>query len=324
MARVLTLTLNPALDLSVSLERLVPGEVNRTHETHLTAAGKGVNVARVLAELGHDVTVSGFLGADNDGPFLRAFEAMKVEDAFLRVPGETRINAKLAEADGRVTDINGPGAAIDTADWQRLLDGLDTRIGDPRRRPDAVVIAGSLPPGVAADSLAGLTARLRDAGLPVWIDTSGEALALAIDARPTAVKPNEQELATWAGESLETAEARLKAALRLYAAGVEEAVVSAGPAGVLWVSRRGAWQAIPPHLAVASTVGAGDTLLAALLHGVLSGHPPEQALRLATALSAESVRHVGVGNARADDFAHIQQQTRVRRLNDVDAGGALA
>ncbi|QTP60095.1 1-phosphofructokinase [Billgrantia antri] len=324
MARVLTLTLNPALDLSVSLERLTPGTVNRTRETHLTAAGKGVNVARVLADLGHDVTVSGFLGADNDGPFLRAFEAMGVEDAFLRVPGETRINAKLAEADGRVTDINGPGAAINAAAWQRLLDGLATRIGDPRRRPDAVVIAGSLPPGVAPTDLAELTARLRAAGLPVWVDTSGEALTRTIEARATAVKPNEQELAAWAGESLESAEARLKAALRLYAAGIEEAVVSAGPAGVLWISRRGAWQAMPPRLTVASTVGAGDTLLAALLHGVLAGHPPDQALRLATALSAESVRHVGVGNLHADDFPQLQQQTRVRRLNDVDAGGALA
>lgn len=324
MARVLTLTLNPALDLSASLERLTPGTVNRTRETHLTAAGKGVNVARVLADLGHDVTVSGFLGADNDGPFLRAFEAMGVEDAFLRVPGETRINAKLAEADGRVTDINGPGAAIDAAAWQRLLDGLATRIGDPRRRPDAVVIAGSLPPGVAPTDLAGLTARLRESGLSVWVDTSGEALTRAIEARATAVKPNEQELAAWAGESLENAEARLKAALRLYAAGIEDAVVSAGPAGVLWVSRRGAWQAMPPRLTVASTVGAGDTLLAALLHGVLAGHPPDQALRLATALSAESVRHVGVGNLHADDFPQLQQQTRVRRLNDVDAGGALA
>ncbi|TFH84765.1 1-phosphofructokinase [Billgrantia azerbaijanica] len=326
MARVLTLTLNPALDLSIGLERLVPGAVNRTRETHLEAAGKGVNVARVLVALGHDVTVSGFLGADNDGPFLRAFEALGVEDAFLRVPGETRINAKLAEADGRVTDINGPGATIDDAAWQRLLDGLDTRLGDPRRRPDAVVIAGSLPPGVSADDLANLVTRLRGAGLPVWVDTSGAALAAAIAARPTAVKPNEHELAAWAGQDLESAAARLSAALKLYAGGIEEALISAGAQGVLWVSRRGAWQAMPPRLAVVSTVGAGDTLVAALLHGVLSGHTPDQALRLATALSAESVRHVGVGNPRAVDFPQLQQQTRVRRLNDVDAsaGGAYA
>lgn len=324
MARILTLTLNPALDLSVSLGRLVPGEVNRTRETHLAAAGKGVNVARVLVELGHEVSVSGFLGADNDGPFLRAFEALAVEDAFIRVPGETRINAKIAEADGRVTDINGPGAAIDDAAWQRLLAWLDTRAADPRRRPEAVVIAGSLPPGISPTELAELVARLRAADLPVWVDTSGEALAAAIEARPSAVKPNEQELATWAGTPLTSADARLRAALRLYAHGVEEALISAGPEGVLWVSRRGAWQALPPRLDVASTVGAGDTLVAAMLHGVLSGHPPEQVLRLATALSAESVRHVGVGDARAPDFPQLQQQTRVRRLNDVDAGGALA
>ena len=324
MARILTLTLNPALDLAIELPRLMPGEVNRTRATHLEAAGKGVNVARVLVGLGHEVTVSGFLGSDNDGPFLRTFEALGVEDAFIRVPGETRINAKVAEADGRVTDINGPGAAIDAAAWQRLLDWLDERAADAQRRPQAVVIAGSLPPGLSPADLAALITRLRAVGLPVWVDTSGEALAGAIGARPSAVKPNEQELANWAGMSLAASEARLKAALRLYAAGVEEALISAGPQGVLWVSRRGAWQALPPRLVVASTVGAGDTLVAAMLHGVLSGHPPEQVLRLATALSAESVRHVGVGDPHAPDFPQLQQQTRVRRLNDVDAGGALA
>ncbi|ERS87673.1 1-phosphofructokinase [Halomonas sp. PBN3] len=324
MARLLTLTLNPALDLSVSLERLVPGTVNRTRETHLTAAGKGVNVARVLVALGHQVTVSGFLGADNDGPFLRAFEALGVEDAFLRVPGETRINAKLSEAYGRVTDINGPGAAIGDDAWQRLLDWLAARLANAERRPAAVVIAGSLPPGVTPERLAALIEQLRGAGLPVWVDTSGEALGRAIAARPTGVKPNEQELAEWAGQALTSPEARIRAALRLYAAGVEEALLSAGPDGVLWVSSRGAWQAVPPRLAVASTVGAGDTLLAALLHGVVEGHTAEQTLRLATALSAESVRHVGVGDPRATDFPHLQQQTRVRRLNDVDAGGAIA
>lgn len=324
MARILTLSLNPALDLSIRLERLVPGAVNRTLESRLEAAGKGVNVARVLTALGHEVAVSGFLGADNDGPFLRAFDALGVEDAFLRVPGETRINAKLAEADGRVTDINGPGVTVDADAWQRLLEGLDARLADAGRRPAAVVIAGSLPPGVEPAALARLIEWLRREGVPAWVDTSGAALSAAIGARPTAVKPNEEELADWAGQPLDSPEARLRAALRLYAVGVEEALLSAGPAGVLWISQRGAWQAVPPSLPVVSTVGAGDTLLAALLHGVIEGHTPEQTLRLATALSAESVRHVGVGDPRVADFPHLQRQTRVRRLNDVDAGGAIA
>ncbi|SDL93418.1 1-phosphofructokinase [Modicisalibacter muralis] len=323
MARILTLSLNPALDLAIRLPRLTLGAVNRTEATHLTAAGKGVNVARVLVALGHEVTVSGFLGGANDAPFVRAFADLGVEDAFLRVPGETRINAKLAEHDGRITDINGPGLAIALDAFNRLVIELDARAGDPARRPDAVVIAGSLPPGISPDELAALIRRLREHRLPVWVDTSGAALDAAIVAKPNAVKPNEQELAEWAGESLTSDAARLRAARRLHASGIDEALISAGRDGVLWVGRRGAWLATPPKVSVASTVGAGDTLVAGMLHGVLAGLPVEESLRMATALSAESVRHVGVGNPDAADFDQLQQHTRVRRL-DANAEGALA
>lgn len=316
MARILTISLNPALDLGIRLPQLTLGTVNRTESTRLDAAGKGVNVARVLVALGHEVAVSGFLGAANDGPFVRAFTDMNVEDAFLRVPGETRINAKVAEHDGRVTDINGPGLQVGAEEIRQLLDNLETRASEPEHRPDAVVIAGSLPPGVSADDLALLIERLQGHGLPVWVDTSGPALQRAIKARPTAVKPNEQELAQWAGEALDSEPARLRAARRLHAAGIDEAVISAGGEGVLWVSRRGAWLATPPEMMVTSTVGAGDTLVAGMLHGVLAGLAPERALQLATALSAESVRHVGVGDPTAADFDDLQQRTRVRRLDD--------
>lgn len=324
MAHVLTLSLNPALDLAIRLPRLTPGQVNRTDETHLEAAGKGVNVARVLVTLGHRVTVSGFLGGANDGPFLRAFEALGVADAFIRVPGETRINAKVAEHDGRVTDINGPGLAITRSAWTQLIGWLDTIAADPAQRPDAVVLAGSLPPGISAADQALLIRRLRDHGLPVWVDTSGRALSAAIEVPPTAVKPNEQELADWMGHALDSDARRLEAARRLHRAGVDEALISAGPHGVTWVSCRGAWLATPPSLAVESTVGAGDTLVAGMLHGVLEGHPPEQTLGFATALSSESVRHVGVGNPRARDITQLQQQTRVLRIDEANAEGALA
>ena len=316
MARVLTISLNPALDLGIRLSQLTLGAVNRTESTRLDAAGKGVNVARVLVALGHDVAVSGFLGAANDGPFVRAFADMGVEDAFLRVPGETRINAKVAEHDGRITDINGPGLQVGAEEIRQLLDSLEARAGDPDHRPDAVVIAGSLPPGVSADDLAGLIERLQGHSLPVWVDTSGPALQRAIAARPSAVKPNEQELAQWAGETLDSEPARLRAARRLHAEGIGEALISAGSEGVLWVSRRGAWLAMPPAVTVTSTVGAGDTLVAGMLHGVLEGLAPEHVLQLATALSAEYVRHVGVGDPSAADFDDLQQRTRVRRFDD--------
>ncbi|ABE59994.1 MULTISPECIES: 1-phosphofructokinase [Chromohalobacter] len=316
MARVLTLTLNPALDLAIRLPALTLGAVNRTDATHLEAAGKGVNVARVLVALGHEVAVTGFLGGDNDGAFVRAFADWGLEDAFLRLAGDTRINAKVAEARGRVTDINGPGLDVSRDDLAALYRALEARLTDAATRPDAVVIAGSLPPGVAPDDLGALIRWLRAHDLPVWVDTSGAALSAAIAATPSAVKPNETELAEWAGEPLADMTARVAAATRLHAAGIEHALVSLGGEGMLWVGPQGSWQATPPPVEVASTVCAGDTLLAAMLHGQLAGLPAEDALRLASGLSAEAVRHVGVGDVKASDLEQLQQRTRVRRLDD--------
>ncbi|MBZ5488962.1 1-phosphofructokinase [Halomonas aquamarina] len=321
MARVVCITLNPALDLAFALDTLTLGAVNRPRHAQLEAAGKGVNVARVLASLGHDVVVSGFLGSDNDGPFQRAFEQMGVTDAFVRVTGETRINAKLAEASGRVTDINGPGIAVDTAQVDSLMVTLEQQIATTR--PDALLVAGSLPPGLDLTAFGEFLTRLKATGVALWVDTSGDALLRAISVAPEAVKPNEIELADWAGNTLESFEQRLSATTRLHQTGVCQALLSAGADGVIWVNADGAWQATPPKVQAINTVGAGDTFVAGMLHGRLSGESEEQTLRFATALSAESVRHVGVGNAQADDFSLLLQHTRVQHLHASRTEGAL-
>ncbi len=311
MARILTLTLNPALDLAIRVGSIRLGEVNRTESTRLDPAGKGINVARVLRGLGHDVTVSGLLGADNEMAFVRAFAGWGLHDAFIRVPGETRINAKLSEPDGRVTDLNGPGPRIPA----HSLDVLTERVRSLLSGLVAVVISGSLPPNVTPVQLAGLITRIREHQVPVWLDTSGPALVAGLAARPTGVKPNETELADWAGHPLDSPEARLQAALRLNAEGIKDVMVSAGAEGVIWAQRGNALMATSPRVPVLSTVGAGDTLLAGTLHGVLSGWPRERTLRFATALAAESVRHIGVGDPKAADFDMLQQQTLVRSLS---------
>jgi 1-phosphofructokinase len=321
MAQIVCITLNPALDLAFNLETLTPGQVNRPDSVQLEAAGKGVNVARVLASLGHEVIVSGFLGQDNDAPFSLAFPHYGVEDAFVRVPGSTRINAKLAEKSGRVTDINGPGMPIAPVH----LDALRQTLGNLFQRtspPQAIVVAGSLPPGFDQACFVQLLASLKSYGVPLWIDTSGPALLTAIAAGPSAVKPNETELADWAGGTLHSHQQRQAAAQRLHASGIEHALISAGAEGVLWVSSQGIWQSTPPGVNATNTVCAGDTFVAGMLHGLLSGFTPHDTLRFATALSAEAVRHIGVGNPYADDFDLLQQQTLVRRLDDVITEGA--
>ncbi|MDO9345607.1 1-phosphofructokinase [Pseudomonas pergaminensis] len=305
MARILTLTLNPALDLTVRLARLEPGEVNRS-ETLLThAAGKGVNVAQVLADLGHELTVGGFLGDGNP----QAFEALIAQrgftDAFIRVPGETRSNIKIAEQDGRVTDINAPGPQVTEQAQSALLEKL------AQIAPDfnAVVVAGSLPRGVSPQWFQGLLEQLKRCGLKIALDTSGEALRAGLKAGPWLVKPNTEELADALGNAPD-------AISQLHQQGVEHVVVSDGAAGVSWYSPGASLHATPPKVAVASTVGAGDSLLAGMLHGLLTGDTPEQTLRRATAIAALAVTQIGFGISDDAQLVRLESGVLVRTLTE--------
>lgn len=305
MARILTLTLNPALDLTVRLARLEPGAVNRS-ETLLThAAGKGVNVAQVLADLGHTVSVGGFLGATNPEAFDALIASRQFGDAFVRVPGETRSNIKIAELDGRVTDINAPGPLVSENAQKELLK-LIAVIGPEF---DAVVVAGSLPRGVSAQWFQSLVAELKSLGLKVALDTSGEALRAGLQAGPWLVKPNTEELADALGHAT-------NAISQLHQQGVEHVVVSDGAAGVSWYSSGATLHATPPKVTVASTVGAGDSLLAGMLHGLLNGDTPEQTLRRATAIAAMAVTQIGFGISDDAALARLESGVHVRTLTE--------
>jgi len=310
MARVLTITLNPALDLTVRLGHLQPGEVNRSPMMLTHAAGKGLNVAQVLADLGHTLTVSGFLGEDNQHAFDALFKRRGFVDAFIRVPGETRSNIKVAEDDGRVTDLNGLGPLVSPQAQQELLETLE-RIAPGH---DAVIVAGSLPQGVSPEWLHDLLLRLKALGLKVILDTSGQALKHGLAAGPWLIKPNAEELSDALGCDISSLEAQIAAAGRLQAQGVEHVVISHGADGVNWFSRAPALQALPPRVSVASTVGAGDSLLAGMVHGLLSGHSPEQTLRTATAIAAMAVTQIGFGISDAAHLATLESGVNVRAL----------
>ena len=312
MARILTLTLNPALDLTVRLPRLEPGEVNRSDTVLTHAAGKGVNVAQVLADLGHHVTVGGFLGEDNPQAFEALIARRGFADAFIRVPGETRSNIKIAEQDGRVTDINASGPLVSEKAQAQLLK-LIAVIGPEF---DAVVVAGSLPRGVSPQWFQGLLETLKDLGLKVALDTSGQALRAGLKAAPWLIKPNTEELAEALDCPTQTIAQQARAAAHLHAQGVEHVVVSHGADGVNWFSPNAALHATPPKVSVASTVGAGDSLLAGMLHGLLSGEAPEQTLRRATAIAAMAVTQIGFGISDDAQLARLESGVHVRPLTE--------
>ncbi|MFP3516831.1 1-phosphofructokinase [Pseudomonas sp. SIMBA_077] len=311
MASILTITLNPALDLTVRVPQLETGEVNRSQALLSHAAGKGLNVAQVLADLGHSLTVSGFLGEDNQQAFEALFARRGFVDAFIRVPGETRSNIKLAEDDGRVTDINGPGPQVSDLAQQALLDKLDQIAA----RHDAVVVAGSLPVGVTAQWLRELVLRLKALGLKVILDTSGDALKEGLSAGPWLVKPNAEELSEALGCTISSVNSQVAAATQLQTYGISHVVISHGADGVNWFSRGiQTLQAVPPNVRVASTVGAGDSLLAGMVHGLISGHSPEQTLRTATAIAAMAVTQIGFGISDTLQLATLESGVNVHAL----------
>jgi len=302
MAKILTLTLNPALDITIGLGTLRPGQVNRSQTQHSHAAGKGLNVAQVLADLGHSVTVGGFLGRDNLQPFEALIQWRGFADCFVRVPGETRSNIKLVEADGRVTDVNGQGPEVDEAARSALLRLLE----QVAPGHDAVVVAGSLPRGISAEWFCQLLERLKAMGLKVALDSSGEALRAGLQSVPWLVKPNTEELGEVLGLAVDNPQQQRAAAARLVGSGIEHVVVSAGEQGVSWFSRDLAVHARPPKVQVASTVGAGDSLVAGMVHGLLQGEAPAQTLARATAIAAQAVTQVGFGICDREQLARLQ------------------
>ncbi|MFA0413417.1 1-phosphofructokinase [Vibrio renipiscarius] len=309
--KVVTITLNPALDLTGSLQTLTTGGVNLVEHSDFHAAGKGVNVARVLSDLGAQVTVTGFLGQDNQELFCQLFEDMGAVDRFIRVAGSTRINVKLVEKNGAVSDINFPGVTVNAQAIAQFEQALDELCVDH----DFFVLAGSLPNGVSPEMCANWIRKLRANGKKVLFDSSRAALAAGIDATPWLIKPNDEELADFSGQAVETHKDVIQIAEQLGNKGIDNIVVSLGAKGVMWLNQ-GEWLVSkPPKMTVVSTVGAGDTLVAGLCWAHMQQMEKTQLLSFATALSALAVSQVGVGVPDIEEVRTLQQQVEINPIS---------
>jgi len=288
--RILTVTFNPAIDQTVTLDRLVPGEVHRARSVRQNAGGKGVNVASCLADWGEDVSAYGLLGSDNAASFDALFAAKGIEDRFIRIAGTTRVNLKLVDPTG-TTDINLDGIAVDPGRAEMVA----ATICNAAREGDLVVLAGSLPPGCPPDTYAALTARLRAIGCRVVLDTSGLPMKCALESAqpPHVVKPNRDELSQLLARPLPDMVALLEAARTLRDGGVALVVVSMGADGALFVSNEGALTARLAIGEVASTVGAGDAMVAGITAALAEEASLERTARLATAFAVAKLGMAG-------------------------------
>ncbi|WP_231116082.1 1-phosphofructokinase family hexose kinase [Motilibacter rhizosphaerae] len=300
---ILTVTLNPAWDVTYVVDRLLPGGTNRVTSASGRAGGKGVNVGRVLQQMGAEVLVSGVVGGATGSLLLAELSASSVPHAMLEEAPETRRTVTVMEADGSATVLNEAGAAGEPALWTRWLRHYDRLVGDAA----VVVLSGSLPPWAPARAYAELTAHAHAAGALVVLDTSGPPLVAALPARPDLVKPNEEEVLHATG-----APDVLAAASGMFAAGVPRVVVSRGAEGLLAVDADGPLTVVPPTLVPVNPTGAGDALAAGLALGLVSAEPWPDVLRRAVAWSAAAVLHPSAGTLAVEALDDIAAGTMVR------------
>lgn len=307
---IVTVTLNPSIDQTVCIPDFSPGAVNRVAWEQSDAGGKGVNVACCLAAFGYTVAVTGLLGSANQALFLRLFAERRLIDRFVRVAGQTRVNVKVVDhIRQQVTDINFPGIATNAEDCSRLSAAIATLIGEGA---EMFVLSGSVPAGARPSIYRELVAQLKACGRRVVVDTSGEALARAIEAVPNVIKPNIEELAALVGSPLADEAAIVAAARHLQARGIDLVAVSMGSQGALFVSADAVIHAIPPVVAIRSTVGAGDAMVAGIVHSLVRNLGAEDSARLATAFSLGALGEIGPRLPPGDVIEAFARQVEIR------------
>lgn len=292
---IITVTLNAAIDRTLSVPNFRPGRRHRTVDTQTMAGGKGVNVARALKHLGQPVIATGFAGGPTGTRIVEQLTDESILTDFVRIREESRTNLSVVDpTTGEQTEVNERGAMVTSREMELFHDKLLYL----SRGAEVVVFAGSLPPGVEPDAYASLIRELRKRGLTTVVDTDGEPLRLAVRAEPDVVSPNVLEAEELVGHEFNDDEDRVIAVREMVGLGAKEAIMTV---------ENGCFASIPtetgPHLVQArveprepvASVGSGDAFLAGYVAARYSGKPPEECLRFGVACGAESVQRLGAG-----------------------------
>jgi len=314
--RLLIVTPNPAIDITHKLERMEHGETNRVVTVERRAGGKGVNVARIAAQLGAEVEVGGFVGGCNGAAFARLLDVDGLHQSWHFIDGETRCTVAVVDSSG-ATLLNEPGPVVTGEDWTHLTEETAGRLS----KGSVIVLSGSYPPGTSASDVLAFIDAVQAVGAHIIVDTSGPFLSLAARAGADLLKPNSEELyeATGSVNPIEGASI-------LVSLGARAVVASMGKEGLFLVTRVAermrAWKATPPEVSAGNPTGAGDAVVAALALGVLDlgDTTPTLAgladhLIRAAALSASAVTDPTAGHVDLETYDRFLSQTTLEEIS---------
>jgi len=308
---IYTLTLNPALDRTLFINKIKADDSNRIESEERFAGGKGIDVSRVLNEL--DIPniamgfVGGFAGDELEGRLINE----GIGCSFIRIREETRTNIILNDLmTHKQTVFSAKGPEVEPFELMNLV-----RMIERMDAPEIFVISGSLPEGVNAEIYRKIIDRIRSVGGYVALDTDGEALKKGIPARPHLIKPNIHELSRLTGSELESMEDIIEAAKNIVHGGVETVLVSMGPRGILLVDSERVIHAVPPEVNVVNTIGAGDSSVAGFIAARKNGLSTDECLRYAVASGTATTLQTGTALGKKEDIENLRNKVTLSDLS---------
>lgn len=311
--QVLTVTLNPSVDKTISIEKFVPFGLNRVADSRMDPGGKGINVARVLRNFGVSVTATGLIGG-SQGKFLLGHLAQnEISADFYEIDAETRTNIKIQDlSNNKITEVNEKGFQVTEED----LNGFREKYRNLIQNSAVVVLSGSIPPGVPSEFYGECIRVAKNSGKKVVLDAEGEAFREGLRAVPFAVKPNLHELELAVGKTLETRSEVVGAVKDILAQGVETVIVSMGPKGAIVADQKEIYQVDSWDVEVKGATGAGDSMVGALAYSMLNGSSLLDIAKITTAagtitVSKEGTQICGFQEVmRSLDYVHVHEIER--------------
>lgn len=308
---IITVTLNPAIDQTLVLERFVAGDTLRVKSSRFDPGGKGINVSRVVKELGGESVAMGFAPGGLGRYIEQTLRAEGTECDFVHTKGETRTNITILDESRNIhTILSDPGPETDVRFVGQLLNKVRRRL----HAGDWLVVAGSIPPPLSPEVYSELIGLARDKAAHVVLDADGAALSAGVAALPEMVKGNRRELERLLHRHLDDEESTLDAARSLRDMTIQVAVVTRGREGAVAMSEEGAFRSLAPRVRAVSAVGSGDAFLGGVVLSLSRGRSMEEALRLGVAAGTACVLTPGTELCHRREVDILYPRVKVQRI----------
>ena len=306
---IITLTINPAVDRTVSVDKLVFEDRAYILDRVEAAGGRGINASRVIHAFGGKTLALLTCGGTNGERIFKSLSGAGFPFECVRVKSESRTNFTISDRQGLTIKLNEIGAPIDKAELKEIHDLVDARLA----KAQWLMICGSIPPGVPSHFYGDIVRLAKKRGVKTLLDADGEALLHALEAKPAVITPNQHEAERLLGRALVTRGQCLEALDRIQKMGPESVILSLGSRGAIGSGPEGIFEALPPHIEALCPIGAGDAMAAAFAWATEKKKSFSDSLRWGVAAGTAKAMLAGMTFPILEQTRAIYKQVEVRR-----------